>query len=934
MVYKNIICVLLLISFFSCVDESLVNRNENGSFIEIQAMGPQSATHAGSPEDYIIETLRILTFDASSQNCISNIRYSASKDGIIQHPVIAGNYDFVFLANEPNNIMIESRLNGITEYSDLNSIAYPESFFTSERIIPMIQEIRNVTILPGKQGAKLSDGTTTSLLQLALDRLGVRVDAVLVAVSAAADFDDSFEGVTFSGIPNLVPLTAAYNGPAVEHTITRKFTRDTKYISDTTSSVEGTTWAKRISRIVLPANELETKDAKDKAVNFTINMKGKYSPSTDLKISSNPVNYSLPINTKLDLTGVIRGSLNVNIAASEWGATDNQWDIAGNRILNVSETDVRITDFNGARISFWSNMPVVRVESTVKKVGSEEELDTNTIFNALSTQSWSPNKDERFLYNPATGAGYMDILLDRPNTIGETTYEIRLTAAESYSQNAGGVYEMVNPLVRKILVHVKQEGIRADFIVNSQKNKWSHPYIGAFFTDNETGERVISGNRYSYWNAWTATVPKEYREFIIISSTPSFDPAIGTDAPGEAEDYPVIPNAYKEENGYEVTGKSRIYFRIGINGVNKTGAPRYGVVDITYVDSGDTVKTKLYVRQGEEADYLMRSGSPGSAYGAEFSPYNLTATVFRNNPETKQPWINIGKLDKTVTFVKYPTQAGAHFQWGLPVNVAESALRAYYPVNSIAVPPWIIEGWSISYISAPPLWSPKEGTKFEDFYEICPDGYRRPTDGPVDQIAVNSNSYADQVHQSDWRMSLFKEPMEGDGSSYTSTMPYDESMRTVVYKADMLDNVMYGYYADGFFDRRPIKNGTMLNGSNREGGITTTTTTYSGVSLYNANAAFGGTLLFNPETDASVFFPAAGRRWHQDGSLEYAGETGYYWSSSVAPGWTHKVDDGNGVEKETGTPFGNIWSMELNYASPAPKSMSAHFGYSIRCVRK
>ncbi|MCD7850416.1 MAG: hypothetical protein LUH63_12210 [Parabacteroides sp.] len=564
MVYKNIICVLLLISFFSCVDESLVNRNENGSFIEIQAMGPQSATHAGSPEDYIIETLRILTFDASSQNCISNIRYSASKDGIIQHPVIAGNYDFVFLANEPNNIMIESRLNGITEYSDLNSIAYPESFFTSERIIPMIQEIRNVTILPGKQGAKLSDGTTTSLLQLALDRLGVRVDAVLVAVSAAADFDDSFEGVTFSGIPNLVPLTTAYNGPAVEHTITRKFARDTIYISDTTSSVEGATWAKRISRIVLPANELETKDAKDKAVNFTINMKGKYSPSTDLKTSSSPVNYSLPINTKLDLTGIIRGSLNVNIAASEWGATDNQWDIAGNRILNVSETDVRITDFNGVRISFWSNMPVVRVESTVKKAGSEEELDTNTIFNALSIQSWNPNKDERFLYNPATGAGYMDILLDRPNTIGETTYEVRLTAAESYSQNAAGVYEMVNPLVRKILVHVKREGTRTDFVVNSATSQWSHPYIGAFFTDDETGERVISGNRYSYWNAWTATVPEEYRDFIVLSTTPSFDPAIGTDSPGEAEDYPVIPNAYKNENGYKVAGKSRIYFRLGL----------------------------------------------------------------------------------------------------------------------------------------------------------------------------------------------------------------------------------------------------------------------------------------------------------------------------------------------------------------------------------
>ena len=933
MVYKNIIGILFLFVLFSCVDESLIDRKANGSFIEIQGMGSQSATHAGSPEDYTIETLRILTFDINTQDCISNIRYNTSEGDIIRHPVIAGKYDFVFLANEPDDNIIESRLDGISKYADLNSIAYPERFFTSDRIIPMIQEINNVTILPENQGAKLSDGTSVSLLQLKLDRLGVRFDAVLVAVEAEADFDNYFEGITFSGVPDLVPLTAHYNGPSVNHSVTRKFSRDTKYIADTTTSVTGATWAKRVSRVILPANELETKDDEMQAVTFTINMKEKYSPTAKLKISSSPVNYSLPINTKLDLTGIIRESLDVNIEASEWGSTDNEWDIAGNRILNVSETDVRITDFNGARISFWSNMPVVRVENTVRNVGSGEELDANTIFNALSTQSWSPNKDERFLYNPATGAGYMDILLDRPNTIGETTYEVRLTAADSYSLNADSVLEMKNPLTRTILVHVKQEGKRADFVVNSEKSQWSHPYIGAFFADNETGERVISGNRYSYWNTWKATVPEEYRDFIIISSTPSFDPTIGTDSPGDAEDYPVIPNAYKEENGYEVTGKSRIYFRIGLKKENTTGVPRYGAVEVTYVDSGNDVKTRLYVRQGGEADYLMRSGSSGSGYGAKFSPYNLTAKVFRDNPETKQPWININKNDlaNSIAFVKYPTQAGAHFQWGLPVSNPELALRAYYPVNRSSVPPWIIDGWSISYISSPPLWSPKEGTKFEDYYEICPESYRRPTDGPVDRIAVNSNTYADQVNQSDWRMSLFQEPMQGDGSSYTSTMPYDVNMRTVLYSSKILENVKYGYYADGFFDRRPIKTGTMLNGSSRETGLTTIA--YNGVSLYNANAAFGGTLLFNPETNASVFFPAAGRRWHQDGSLEYAGETGYYWSSSVAPGWTNIVMVEN-VPRETGTPFGNIWSMELNYASPAPKSMSAHFGYSIRCVRK
>ena len=80
-------------------------------------------------------------------------------------------------------------------FDDLNNIAFPESYFTSERIIPMIQEIKNVTILDSGQGARLEDGTTTSLLQLALDRLAVRVDVVLEAVAALDNFDDAFTGL-------------------------------------------------------------------------------------------------------------------------------------------------------------------------------------------------------------------------------------------------------------------------------------------------------------------------------------------------------------------------------------------------------------------------------------------------------------------------------------------------------------------------------------------------------------------------------------------------------------------------------------------------------------------------------------------------------------------------------------------------------------------
>ena len=49
-------------------------------------------------------------------------------------------------------------------------------------------------------------------------------------------------------------------------------------------------------------------------------------------------------------------------------------------------------------------------------------------------KEWQPNADERISYDPSTGAGYMDILLDLPNyIIGKETYEITLMAAEDFS---------------------------------------------------------------------------------------------------------------------------------------------------------------------------------------------------------------------------------------------------------------------------------------------------------------------------------------------------------------------------------------------------------------------------------------------------------------------------------------------------------------------
>ena len=303
-IYRNWLYALLLIVFSSCIDETFTENTVEGTFLTVRGITPLGATtHEGTPEDRVVRTLRILAFDRTTGNKISNVSYAASTGDIIRHPIDPGTYDFVFLANEPPHIPVKTKLEAIGNYSDLNHIAYPASFFSSEQLIPMMQEIKNVTVLSNGQGATLENGTTVSMLLLALERLGVRVDVELKAVD---DLNSVFKGVIFSNIPNLVPLTAGYDGPAIERNVVRKFTLtdDGGYFADGTATAEWG-WGKKVNRIILPASEPASVNDEDEAVIFTVDMVDNYSPSCELKINSSPVNYSLPKNTKLDLTGYI-----------------------------------------------------------------------------------------------------------------------------------------------------------------------------------------------------------------------------------------------------------------------------------------------------------------------------------------------------------------------------------------------------------------------------------------------------------------------------------------------------------------------------------------------------------------------------------------------------------------------------------------------------
>ena len=74
---------------------------------------------------------------------MSNKLYYAELNEVINHPIDDGTYDFVFLANEPNIVIIVDALNGIYEYADLESIMYPEQAFQSSVSIPMFQKLES-----------------------------------------------------------------------------------------------------------------------------------------------------------------------------------------------------------------------------------------------------------------------------------------------------------------------------------------------------------------------------------------------------------------------------------------------------------------------------------------------------------------------------------------------------------------------------------------------------------------------------------------------------------------------------------------------------------------------------------------------------------------------------------------------------------------------
>ena len=378
-------------------------------------------------------------------------------------------------------------------------------------------------------------------------------------------------------------------------------------------------------------------------------------------------------------------------------------------------------------------------------------------------------------------------------------------------------------------------------------------YTGAFWKANQKGERLIRidmGTNAANQGAWTAKVawvdPRFGNVSEVVLSTDmidntslaargiSFTTDMNPDAYGAPESYPVTGN--NTTVGGTVNSSNRfIFFRVGLRSyyTPTTAHPaRYAVILLTY--NNGARQQRIFVRQGEDADYLMtpddRAGGDMNANSRpaakKFAVYNLTATT----------------LDATVNmrgavFVNYPTQAGALFQYA----------NTYTGTQFLGGIRW---AYNPHTLNPPALtWQPLNPSVYWDMlaanHEISPVGYRRPYEGVIhrDEPCTDLNDF-------EMRQSLYLNPRKG----------YNTASET--------SNSMWGYYADGFFDRRRIVDNNNVAHGTRD-------------------IAYIGELFYNPiqgsdRYNASLFFPAAGWRYPDEGVLVTAGSDGSYWSASTS----------------------------------------------------
>lgn len=443
-----------------------------------------------------------------------------------------------------------------------------------------------------------------------------------------------------------------------------------------------------------------------------------------------------------------------------------------------------------------------------------------------------------------------------------------------------------------------------------------NPYVGTFHRYNQTGERVIKMGGTST-GTWVAEVVMG-RDFIKLVKGGSEDSQIYQMNPGNAESYQVYNH---KDAKLSIAGSGEIIFRVGLKNTIAQDAHRYGVILVTH--PGGT--SRIFVRQGEAPDYLYRKDDPvlkgwTSHSGVprpltvKLSPYNLTDPKLGLGIQRGQFYADHNampldylpgsssyqKFDKK-KFTEYPTQAGYMFIWNtlsqpntgdeFPINPPTFKdewqwVRALHPVrpgsSSELLGRPAPEGVTFQYHSYDGSYS-GNGDKKIPLYEFraekgdissfnytqvdrwynqetdpCPYGYRYPHAGRVNTTPAGGDieMFGQNAYYSELLQSMFYDP-------HISTN-----------EQEMAKYTLWGYYADGFFDRRKIM--VSPYGDDGNTSMVVKGDDINNMSITGNDIGYIGGLTFNPFNFASLFHPAVGY-WSY--GVRSAGSAYHYWTS-------------------------------------------------------
>jgi hypothetical protein len=789
------------------------------------------ATHPGSTEDQHIAHFRALVFNHNAGGTGTLIHNTGKITG--QSTTVTlyeGVYDFVFITNEDSDAAFATTLTndytaGSKTLADLDNLYVSASGIIATKDIPMSGIYRNVDVRTTGY-LLLNDGdilgTTprrTAQWQAKVTRLGIRVDVRLF--TEIVQNKNACTGISFQNLPDKVPLLAElHGGGANTYEAATPITR-TYYIAngDTGTpdysagfqTVGGGGWDWKKTRIILPSSLFSPVTAAAKGISAHVQYGTVANDGIFVLVPDLATDYAALRNSYYFVDATLH-STQVYISAKDWGDVNVNADVSQQQ-LNVEFLEVATSNKAQTRIHFWSDQPsapanTVYVEPigyTNPAEGSANEFTVNNVFNDLSDISATPSPycNLHYNYNASNGSGYIDIAPKASAATGD--YYIYLYA---------------NGLRRRIKVSVTNVG--------SAYPAWaSSKYVGAFWRNSQTGERLVTGANAGEWTA-EVDDPTGQGDFVVLAKGKTTDQTIWTATPADPENFQI--------GGTKITGGiGEIAFRIGLTGTLGVGVnPRYARVKVTPNISVPGTFSYVYVRQGEKADYVfpVDGGRPNAV---RWSPYNLTDPLNGAGGSTLASHNTVDLYGGQ--FTDYPSQAGYLFHW------ATTALRvAFHPTEPST---GAISSWPANTITTA-YWGAIRST-----YGVCPTGYDLPTDG---SITAAMGSYGDYT-TSEFKHSLWVTFTSGIDNNITG-------------------NLDSGCYADGFFDRRAIvapPAGTGLAVSY-----------HPTLTSMNRLVAYNGRLIFNPSTYASLFFPFAGQRSPVDGTLQGTGEASVTWGSSAA----------------------------------------------------